>query len=330
MRRRSATPLSWHTVYQRKVNIAAESLHLLPAAAPATRRARRLASRAAFLAALLLAPSLLLLAMFTYLPILRVAARSLLEQQLDGPARWGLGNFTRLLADPHFAAVAWNSVAYTLGTVIPSLVLALAFALALAGNGRLVALLRMAVALPLLIPLVAAAAIFAFILLPGGGLFDTWFARFGLADANWLGDPSLALPSLIVLSVWKNTGYYMLFFLAGLAGIPQELHEAASLDGAGAWTRLRRITLPLLGPTTAFLLPVAVVNAVTQVDHVVLLTHGGPGDSTNLLLYYIYQQAEQNNDNGLAAAATVIGIGCLMALASISLRSLERGIHYES
>jgi sn-glycerol 3-phosphate transport system permease protein len=297
--------------------------------------ARRLRSRQARTAALLLAPSLVLLAGFTYLPILRVAARSLLEQRLDAVPRWGLGNFARLLADPHFAAVAWNSAAYALGTVVPSLALALAFALALAGSGRFVALLRTAVAMPMLIPLVAAAAIFAFILLPGGGLLDTWLsdaglARFGVADANWLGDPALALPSIIVLSVWKNTGYYMLFFLAGLAGIPRELYEAAALDGAGAWTRFRRVTLPLLGPTTAFLLPVAVVNAVTQVDHVVLLTQGGPGDATNLLLYYIYQQAEQNNDDGLAAAATVIGIACLLALATLSLRALERGIHYES
>ena len=291
---------------------------------------RLVPSREARAAGLLLAPSLLLLAAFTYLPITRVVARSLLEQQLNAPARWGFGNFVRLFADPHFATVAWNSVVYALGTVVPSLVLALGFALALAGNGRLVAVLRTAVALPMLIPLVAAAAIFAFILLPGGGLLDTWLARFGLADANWLGNPSLALPSVIVLSVWKNTGYYMLFFLAGLAGIPRELQEAASLDGAGAWTRFRRITVPLLGPTTAFLVPVAVVNAVTQIDHIVLLTDGGPGDSTNLLLYYIYQQAEQNNDNGLASAATVIGVVCLLALATISLRGLERGIHYES
>jgi sn-glycerol 3-phosphate transport system permease protein len=317
--------------YQRGVNIASVNTPLaLGHPVRGGAGARRLRSRQARTAALLLAPSLVLLAGFTYLPILRVAARSLVEQRLDAPARWGLGNFARLLADPHFAAVAWNSVAYALGTVVPGLALALAFALALAGNGRLVALLRTAVAMPMLIPLVAAAAIFAFILLPGGGLLDTWLARFGLADANWLGDPALALPSIIVLSVWKNTGYYMLFFLAGLAGIPGELHEAAALDGAGAWTRFRRITLPLLGPTTAFLLPVAVVNAVTQVDHVVLLTQGGPGDATNLLLYYIYQQAEQNNDDGLAAAATVIGIGCLLALATLSLRALERGIHYES
>jgi sn-glycerol 3-phosphate transport system permease protein len=316
--------------YQPRVSVAAASQQFSAASRPAAHRARRDALRQARAAALLLAPSLVLLVGFTYLPILEVAARSLVEQRLDAPPLWGIGNFARLFADPHFATVAWNSIAYALGTVVPSLALALAFALALAGHGRLVALLRTAVALPMLIPLVAAAAIFAFILLPGGGLLDTWFARFGLADANWLGDPSLALPSIIVLSVWKNTGYYMLFFLAGLAGIPRELHEAASLDGAGAWTRFRRITLPLLGPTTAFLLPVAVVNAVTQVDHVVLLTQGGPGDATNLLLYYIYQQAEQNNDDGLAAAATVIGIACLLALAIVSLRALERGIHYES
>lgn len=275
--------MSSRAVYQRGVSFAAAPQQFLTIAGPPA--SRRAGSRQARAAGLLLAPLLLLLAGFTYLPILRVTLRSLLEQQLNAPARRGLGNFARLFADPHFATVAGNSVAYALGTVGPSLVLALGFALALGGSGRVAAVLRTAVALPMLIPLVATAAIFAFILLPGGGLLDSWFARLGLADANWQGDPSLALLSVIVLSVWKNTGYYMLFFLAGLAGMPRELHEAAALDGAGAWTRFHRITLPLLGPTTAFLLPVAVVNAVTQVDHVVLLTQGGPGNSTNLLLY---------------------------------------------
>jgi sn-glycerol 3-phosphate transport system permease protein len=122
----------------------------------------------------------------------------------------------------------------------------------------------------------------------------------------------------------------MLFFLAGLAGVPAELEEAATLDGANAWQRFFRITLPLLSPTLAFVLVIALLNALTQVDHVVVMTQGGPADSTNLLLYYIYQQAHQNYDPGLASAATMVSVAVLLAISVISLRTLERGVHYES
>lgn len=103
--------------------------------------------------------------------------------------------------------------------------------------------------MPLLIPLVAAAALFSFILLPGEGLLDFYLHKLGLPMVNWLGDPDLALGSVIGITVWKNTGYYMLFFLAGLAGVPQELLDAARIDGAGGWRRFRSVTLPMLGPT---------------------------------------------------------------------------------
>ena len=121
--------------------------------------------------------------------------------------------------------------------------------------------------------------------------------------------------------MWKNTGYYMLFFLAGLAGIPDEYHEAAKLDGAGMFTRFWRITLPLLGPTMGFVSVIALLNVLTQVDHVIVMTQGGPSDSTNMLMYYIYQQAEQNCDNGLASAATLVSVGVLLALSVVGLRS---------
>jgi sn-glycerol 3-phosphate transport system permease protein len=159
---------------------------------------------------------------------------------------------------------------------------------------------------------------------------DYHLAKLGIGATNWLGNPDLALGSIIAITVWKNTGYYMLFFLAGLAGIPAEYHEAAKLDGAGAVTRFRRITLPLLGPTLGFVTVIALLNALTQIDHVVVMTQGGPSDATTMLLYYIYQQAEQNYDTGLASAATLVSVGALLALAMVALRTLERGIHYES
>lgn len=281
-------------------------------------------------AAGLLAPSLAFLAAFTYWPVLTTALRAFTEQGFGQRPTWGLGNFARLLADRHFLAAAANTALYTLGTIIPSLVLALGFALLLRETTRLNAILRTMVVLPMLIPLVGAAALFSFILLPGAGLLDWYLARLGIGATNWLGNPDLALGAIIGITIWKNTGYYMLFCLAGLAGIPEEFHEAARLDGAGGWARLRHVTLPLLGPTIGFLVVLGLLNGLTQIDHVVVMTQGGPSDSTNMLLYYIYQQAEQNYDAGLAAAATLVSVTMLLALAVLALRGLERGIHYES
>lgn len=278
----------------------------------------------------LLAPSGLFLLAFTYWPVIRVTITSVSEHDFGGASRWGPGNYARLFADPHFGRAVWNNVVFAGGTIVPSLVMALGFALGLSETTRLTATLRTIIALPLLIPLVAAASLFIFIFLPGAGLLDYYLGRFGLSETNWLGDPSLALGSIIAITVWKNTGYYMLFFLAGLAGIPQDLLDAAKIDGAGPVQRFRHITLPLLAPTVAFVLVIALLNVLTQVDHVIVMTQGGPSDSTALLLFYIYQQAHQNYDIGLASAATVVSVAFLFAVSAMSLRRLERGIHYET
>ena len=278
----------------------------------------------------LLAPSVVFLGLFTYGPVLRVLGESLIVGRFAGDHAIGLGNYQRLFADPHFARAALNNLIYALGTIVPSLVLALALALALRETNRFTAILRTLVVMPLLIPLVAAAALFTFIFLPGDGLLDFYLHKIGVPMINWLGDTDLALGAVIAITVWKNTGYYMLFFLAGLAGVPQDLVDAATIDGAGAWRRLRSIVLPLLGPTFGFVVPIALLNALTQVDHVVTMTQGGPSDATNLLLYYIYQQAAQNYDAGLASAATVISVAALLSLSLISFRLIERGVHYES
>ena len=291
---------------------------------------RRSGPRTLSVAASLLAPSLVFLFAFTYWPIATAALRAMVQQRFGQTPSWGTDNFARLFADDRFATAVFNSAVYAAGTIGPSLVLALAFALALRESGRLNAALRTVLVMPLLIPLVAAAALFTFILLPGGGLLDWHLAKLGVGASNWLGSPDTALGAIILITVWKNTGYYMLFFLAGLAGIPEEYHEAARIDGAGAVTRLWRITLPLLGPTIGFVAIIALLNALTQIDHVVTMTRGGPSDATNMILYYIYQQSEQNMDAGLASAATVVSVAALLALAVAALRTLERGIHYES
>src|SRR5215469_13002921 len=271
----------------------------------------------------LLSPSLVFLAAFTYWPTAQVMWQSLHAGSRTASVL-GLDNYRALAADPAFCQALSNNFVYAIGTIVPSLVLALAFALTLVQSTRLSALLRSIFFLPVLIPLVAAASLFLFIFLPGVGLLDHYLAKLGVQGANWLGDPDIALYSIIGLTVWKNAGYYMLFFLAGLQAIPPEAYEVALLDGASMWQRLRFVTLPYLRPTLAFVLVIGLLGVVTQVDHIFILTKGGPSDSTNLLLFYVYQQAVESYDIGKAAAGTLVSLAVLMAVTAVSLGTLER------
>jgi sn-glycerol 3-phosphate transport system permease protein len=281
---------------------------------------------------LLLAPSLVFLAAFTYLPIVRVAWESLYDTShvTAKSAFVGLGNYTALFSDKAFIQSVVNNLVYAVGTVPPSMALALLFALALQRSSRINSMLRAIMLFPSMVPLVAAASLFFFIFLPGVGLFDYYLAKLGLRGFNWLGDPDVALWSLIGITVWKNAGYYMLFYLAGLQTLPGEALEAATIDGANGWQRLRHVIVPLLAPTTAFVLVIALINVLTQVDHVIVLTKGGPSNSTKLVLYYIFEQAHENFAYGKAAAASVISVAVLLAMSVVSLKTMERGAHAAS
>lgn len=283
-------------------------------------------ARRRWLGVALLAPSLVFLVLFTYWPVAQVVWQSLTVAERGSVRFVGFGNYGALFADAAFRRALANNALYAIGTVVPSLLLALGFALALNRSSRINSALRAVLFLPVLVPLVAAASIFLFIFLPGVGLLDHYLAKLGVGGANWIGDPDIALYSIMGLTVWKNAGYYMLFFLAGLQGIPSESYEAAVIDGANPWQRLRYVTLPYLQPTLAFVLVIALLNVVTQVDHIFVLTKGGPSNSTNLLLFYVYQQAVEHYDLGKAAAATLVSLALLLAISSGSLRRMEQNL----
>jgi sn-glycerol 3-phosphate transport system permease protein len=276
---------------------------------------------------LLLLPSLTFLAAFTYWPVASVALDSLYGRRLgEKTAEFaGLGNYLRLAADPKFATAALNNLVYIGATVLPSIVLALGFALLLQRSTRFTAGLRALLFFPTIIPLIGAAALWTFMFLPTVGLIDYYIGRLVPLSINWLGNPDTALASIAMVTVWKNAGYYMLFYIAALQAVPQELIEAALLDGAGAWHRLRYVVLPLLAPTTAFVAIIAVIQAITTVDHVIVMTKGGPDDATNLLLFYIFQTATELHDSGKAAAATVVTLVALLAVSTVGIRVFERG-----
>ncbi len=280
---------------------------------------------------LLLLPALFFLTLFTYWPLVQAMFSSLSsKRRVNDPDTFaGLQNYQRLFADTDFQAAAVNNLIYAVGTVVPSIILALIFALMLRESTRFSAFMRSALFFPTLIPLVAASALFIFIFLPDIGLLDHYLKKLGARSVNWTGDPSIALASLIAMTVWKNAGYYMLFFLAGLQGISKDAEEAAIIEGANLFQRIWYVILPLLGPTIAFVVVIALINSITQVDHVIVMTQGGPNNSTSLLLFYIYQQAHEYFDLGKATAATVVTLGVLLVISVFSLRSMERRIHYE-
>lgn len=298
------------------------------ALAPPLARVARRSRRAWWFPYALLAPSLLFLALFTYLPVVRVIIDALhVSRHGSGePAHFaGPANFRTVLGDSAFHQALINNVIYALGTLVPTIVLALLFALAVQRSTRLASVLRTIFFFPSLVPLVAAASLFFFIFLPGVGLLDYHLGKLGLSGPNWLGDSDVALWSIIGLTVWKNAGYYMLFYIAGLQNIPGDTIEAAMIDGANALQRLWYVILPALAPTTAFVVVIALINVLTNVDHVVVLTKGGPSNATNLLLFYIFQEAHENFDYGKAAAATVISVAVLLAISLGSIRVMERG-----
>ena len=279
---------------------------------------------------LLILPALVLLVAFTHWPAVATLIDSLYSTPRGArPAHWvGASNYAALLDDPVFFQALWNNVIYAAATIPASVILALAMALAVnrAIPGR--AALRMAYFLPTMLPMIAIANIWLFFYTPDYGLLDQVLGAIGLGRHNWLGDPALALPSLIAVAVWKEAGFFMIFYLAALQSLPPVLREAGSLEGAGEWYYLRRVTLPLLMPTTLFVLVNAVVNAFRVVDQVVVMTHGGPDNATNLLLYYIYEVGFRFWDTSMAAALTVVLLAILGSLAAFQFGVLGRRVHY--
>lgn len=281
---------------------------------------------------LLLAPSLVFLATFTYYPMVLAAWQSFFHKALGEKTDTyvGFGNYVLMFNDEKFHAAVLNNVVYAIGTMLPSIFLALLFALLLSQSTRFNNFLRALLFFPTLIPLVAAASLWWFIFLPYVGLLDYYLAKLAVESPDWLGDPDIALYSLMMLTVWKNAGYYMLFYVAGLQAIPQDCLEVALLEGANWWKKLRYVILPLLRPTTVFVVIIALIQVLGNVDHVIVMTKGAPSDSTYLMLFYIYQTIHESYDTGRAAAATVVTLGALLCLSVVSIRGLERGIHYEA
>lgn len=282
---------------------------------------------------LYLLPSLAFLAIFTYYPIAFSTYLSLFRWNVLNPDKVfvGLANYLTLWHEPLFWLVLRNNLFYALGTIPTTM--ALALFLAVLVNQKLGAarsIYRVALFYPTMIPMVAAAMLWVWIFNPGIGLFNYYAGFLGMPRIEWLYDRHWALPAIIIMSIWKNFGYFMLIYLAALQGIPAELYEAASLEGAGAWSRFREITFPLLAPTSLFVFVVAIISSFQVFDQVFVMTQGGPADQTNVLVFYIYQNAFRFWDIGMGATLTTIFICLLLVLIAVVFRYVGRRVYYEA
>jgi sn-glycerol 3-phosphate transport system permease protein len=280
---------------------------------------------------LLLLPAAALLALFTHYPAIATLWHSFLSTAKGSrPSVWvGLDNYAQLADDPIFWQALANNLWYALGTIPLSIALALLMAVWVNGNIAGRSLLRLAYFTPTVLPMIAVANIWLFFYTPDYGLLEQVLGAFGGGGHNWLGSKNTALGCLMVVAVWKEAGFFMIFYLAALQSISPHLAEAAAIEGASRWHFFRRVTFPLLMPTTLFVLVNAVINAFRLVDHVVVMTRGGPDNATELLLYYIYEIGFRFWDSAYAAALTMVLLVILGLAALIQFGVLERRVHYQ-
>ncbi|MFH6787009.1 MULTISPECIES: carbohydrate ABC transporter permease [Methylobacterium] len=280
---------------------------------------------------LLLMPAMLLLVAFTHWPALASLFESVTSTARPRrPSHFvGAANFEQMWADPVFWQSLTNNLWFAAATIPLSIGLALLMAVWVNDRipGRTFA--RMAYFTPTILPMIAAGNIWLFFYTPQYGLLEQITGALGFPSHNWLGSADTALAAVTLVAVWKEAGFFMIFYLAALQAIPPVLAEAAALEGASRWTYCRRVQLPLLMPTTLFVLINAVINAFRTADLIIVMTRGGPDNATSLLLFHIYQVGFTFWDTSYAAALTLVLIALLAVVALVQYGWLERKVHYQ-
>jgi multiple sugar transport system permease protein len=268
--------------------------------------------------------------LFIFVAIPMVLALSLGFFSVDGFGGYkfvGLANYQRMLRDPLFLKSLGVTIAYVICLVPGLYISGLGLALLVRQRIPLIGLWRSLFFMPYVVSLVVVALIWKVLLIDKVGFINRMLELIGLQGRSWLGEPNLALGAVLIVTIWFLMGYYMIIFLSGLQDIPREYYEAAKIDGANSWAMFTNITLPLLRPTSFFVLLVSTVSAVSgsqAFDLIYVMTNGGPANSTSLAVFYIYQQAFKFNNYGYAAAMASVLVVVLLAM-TVVLFALTRG-----
>lgn len=297
------------------------------------RPALKPATREAIAGYLFLLPNMLGFLIFTVLAVIASAVISLTDWDLLSPPKFvGLANYQKLLTnDPLFHKVLLNTFVFTIASVPLAVVISLLLALALNQGIRGIALFRTAYFLPVITAMVVVALIWRWLYNPDFGVLNYVLYNLGVRNPpNWLASQQWAMPAVIIMAVWKQVGYNMVIFLAGLQAIPSSLYEAASIDGAGRLARFRHITLPLLTPTTFFIVVISLIGSLQVFDAVLVLTEGGPANATRTLVFHIWEQAFRFLHMGYAAAVAWVLFFLIFLITLLQWKLQGRWVHYEA
>lgn len=283
---------------------------------------------------LFLLPSILVFGAFVFFPLFFSFYASLTKWNLPfKPSFIGLDNFRYLFTDEiesrYFFMAIRNSFYYALGVPLN---MAVSLLVAQFLNRKLygVGFFRTAYFLPTITSTVAISVVWLWIFHPADyGLANTLLLKLGFKSLKWLRDPALAMPSLIIMGIWHGMGYNIIIFLAGLQNIPRHLYEAAEIDGADRWLKFRRITWPLLGPTTFYVLVIGVINSLKAFAQMDVMTQGGPLGATTTITYYLYQEAFEHFAMGRASAVACVLFVLLLSLTLIQFKFVGSRVHYE-
>lgn len=272
-----------------------------------------------------------LLAAFTHYPAIKSLVNSFWSVGTSRrPAKFvGIENYQAMLADETLHQVIWNSTLYALFTIPAAIALSIAMALLVNARFPGTALMRLSFFLPTMLPMIAVANIWLFFYAPGIGFLSQIAVYLGLQPVNFLGSADTSLASMMVVAVWKEAGLFMIFYLAALQSVPVHLKEAARLEGAGSVRVFFDVVLPILKPTTIFVAVNALINAFRLVDHVIVMTNGGPNNASALLLFYIYEVTFRYRDSAYGSTLTVFMVILLGLLALVQFRILDRRTRYQ-
>ena len=281
-------------------------------------------------ALLFLAPTLIGLAVLSAGPIIATLAISLTEWDLlRAPKLVGLDNFVALASDERFLKALRNTAFFTIVSVPVGMLISLFLALALNQTLRGIAWIRTAYFLPVVTSTIAVALVWQWIYSPDAGLLNQFIGLFGIPAQRWLSNPTLAMPSIVAMSVWQGLGTSIIIFLAGLQAVPTELLDAASVDGAGRWARFRNIVLPLLTPSIFFTGVLSLIDSFQVFDQIFVLTRPRPTDATITVVYFIYENGFKFFKMGYATAASWILFLIVAVFTAIYFRSQNRWVHYQ-
>ncbi|KQQ08681.1 MULTISPECIES: carbohydrate ABC transporter permease [Rathayibacter] len=275
---------------------------------PPKRRRSAYAVRNTLIGYTFILPNFLGFAALTLVPVITLFYMSLTDWNVFGQANWvGLANFQRLLGDGSFRIALTNTLYYAALHIPLTLIVSLGLALLLNNKLRGVAFFRTAAFFPYITSIVAIAVVWNLLFSPEYGPINEILRAVGFSSPpGWLTSSEWAMPAVVIISTWRDMGYYMILFLAGLQTVPRELHEAARVDGASVWQRFVNVTIPCLRPTTFFVTVMLTINSFKIFDLILVMTQGGPGQATLVLSQFIYQKGFQENQFGYASAVSVV------------------------